>query len=113
MEELIEILGGDAANLFITAFGGQVINIPANVYPAHRIAVAIGFDAALKLSSRWGKLSVSVPKRSSINLQDRNFKIKADRLRGMTLNELALKYQITSRQVSSILRPKNLALTVV
>lgn len=104
MEELIEIVGSDTANLFMTAFGGQCISFPANMYPSHKIALVVGFDAALKLSKRWSKITVTVPRGSALKRQDRNLRIRADRQQGATINHLAFKYQLTSRQVSTILK---------
>ena len=70
----------------------------------NEIIELIGFDAALKLCNVYAGCSLYIPNAKAIKLAERNRHIKADRLAGAEIHQLAIKYQLTGRQIFSILK---------
>jgi Mor family transcriptional regulator len=103
MNELQELLGNEAARRFVAAFRGQVIVVPKQMNHGHKIAVVIGYEAALELSRRMGGIHLSVTTGHAAKLLDRNNEIRAYRKQGMEINELAQKFGLTARRISSII----------
>ena len=62
----------------------------------------IGYPAASLLCAAYSGCTLYIPTQKSLKLAARNRLIKADRLAGMLLNDLALKYQLTTRRIISI-----------
>src|SRR5260221_13237019 len=98
--EIIQAIGLPAAMKLVDTFGGVRIYLPMpeNVTPDNEIAKAIGVDATRKLATVWGQ------ERPSIPLARRHFRmvvraeIRRDAL-GMTVPELARKYETTERTI--------------
>jgi Mor family transcriptional regulator len=66
------------------------------------IIAVIGFDAALLLCAAFGGCSLYIPNEKTISLGKRNNLIRADRLAGAQLNDLARKYKLTTRRIIAI-----------
>jgi Mor family transcriptional regulator len=64
----------------------------------------IGYQAMLKLSETFAGCSIYIPSGKSLKLAERNRLIKSERLAGAEIKTLAMKYQLTTRQVFSILK---------
>jgi Mor family transcriptional regulator len=103
MNEIQALLGNEAARRFVAAFRGQVIVVPKRMSHGHKIAVVIGYEAALELSRRMGGVHLNVTTGYRAKLLARNEEIRAYRRQGMKINELATRYSLTSRQISNII----------
>ena len=67
------------------------------------IIEVIGYEAALLLARHYGGCSLYIPLQKNLSLAKRNQLIKEDSLTGMPVNDLARKYQLTTRRIFSIL----------
>ena len=68
------------------------------------IVDVIGYQAMLKLCETFAGCSIYIPNGKSLKLAQRNRLIKSDRLAGAEIKTLAMKYQLTTRQIFSILK---------
>lgn len=119
--ELIRVIGADAASSLITAWGGQVFNVPAvigggNPLGAQRyrkIARVIGEQAAKSLVSEWRGLTISVPNLKEVRhayIQDvirREFDslVTHDRLSSTeAVFDLGVKYRLAGKTIEKILK---------
>lgn len=106
-QELVDLIGFEPTMALVRAFGGIPLRIPkrssggAN-YEA--IAELVGQDAADKLVARYGGDRVKMPRCQRLMIVERWRRIIADSERGDTLNQIALRYRITERAVSKILK---------
>lgn len=106
-EEVFELIGHDLAALFFDTFGGCLIYFPCHLDIKNNIVLCIGVDAAKKLSRYFSKQAVPIPTCHKTRLNARNQSIKRDRESGHTMNDLAIKYQLTTRQLYTICKPLN------
>ena len=67
----------------------------------------IGYEAVLLLARHYGGCSLYIPNEKALKWAKRNMLIKEDRLAGMQVNNLARKYQLTTRQIFSILASRD------
>ena len=108
IKEIAEVIGDEAAlNLFIR-FAGRHLNVPMKAITGHVIEETIGREAFVLLARAFGGSSLKVPGGHKLLLKDRNIKIVKDFLRGIKLCDLATKYQLTDRQISTIVNTTRL-----
>lgn len=114
--ELLETIGADAFLSLVKTFGGKTLAIPAmmreeGLLAYERIAEATGYEAASSLAKNYACEVVAIPKATRALRLGRDIEI----LRGFdrmlsnssattAVEELARKYQLTTRQVWSILK---------
>lgn len=106
-QELVDLIGFEPTMALVRAFGGIPLSIPKRVsgganYEA--IAELVGQEAADKLVARYGGDRVKMPRCHRLLVVERWRRIIADAERGDTLNQIALRYRITERAVSMILK---------
>ncbi len=64
----------------------------------------LGYDVALTLCTFYGGCTLYIPNAKGLKLAQRNQRIKSDRLAGAEINQLAINYQLSDRQICSILK---------
>ena len=64
----------------------------------------LGFEAVLKLCNAYAGCSLYIPTGKALKLAQRKQLIKADRLEGAEIKAIAIKYQLTTRQIFTILK---------
>ncbi len=106
-QELVDLIGFDPTMSLVRAFGGIPMRIPKRngggaSYEA--ISELVGHEAADKLVARYGGDRVKMPRCQRLLVVERWRRIIADYERGDTLNQIALRYRITERAVSKILK---------
>jgi hypothetical protein len=106
--EIQALIGTDKAALFFRAFLGCVIYVPEHLDNTHSLVLCVGLDAAKKLSRRFSGTTISVPTHHRARLAERNMLIIHDRNSGLSLNSLAVKYNLTSRQIATICKQQKL-----
>jgi len=116
LRAIIIALGMARAQEFLLLHGGTYIKLPRqdgqrlNLTDDELIALRYQLHDFRLGSGQQSHLSdegcISLPKVDKIFTKYRNFEIRASR-QGMTLNQLAVKYDLTSRQVQNILRGKD------
>lgn len=108
VQDLVRIVGYDAAFAIVKAFGGRSIVITKNIagYPQmhHDALVAvIGAEAAAKLAAQYSG-QMYIPRCQTALTQVRWRAIQEDFDAGMKVNELVAKYSISNRQIFTILK---------
>jgi hypothetical protein len=106
--EIISIIGHDLAALFFKAFFGCIVYIPEHIDSSHELVLCIGIDASKKLSRQFSGTTIAVPTGYRSRIAARNRCIINDRNNGHSLNELAVKYQLTTRQLFTICKQPKL-----
>lgn len=108
-QELEMLLGHDAADKLVATYRGQELHIPRpdNLASTHKLAVLLGIDVAKRLCHYWQDSVLTLPMQLAKTLNQRNDSIIKKHKAGMTSNELAKEYQITSRQVRNIITAHN------
>ena len=101
--EVIDIIGRGPAEQLVEQFGGVRVFIPRTIGRDHKIAKIIGIEPALKLSMHFGGEVLSIPKCRSMRVHTRNKEIVAAYQQGAKVNDLARSYDVTDRQIYSIL----------
>ncbi len=106
-QELVDLIGFDPTMALVRAFGGIPLRIPKrNTGGAGYEAISeiVGQEATDKLICRYGGDRVKMPRCQRLLIVNRWRRIIADYERGDTLNQIALRYRITERAVSKILK---------
>jgi len=96
--EIISLIGEQETQVLIKAFGGNAVFFPKN---PDRPSV-VSKDSWAKLCKRFGGNPIFIPRCYKTLLHNRNLKIKSDR-ETLTMNQLTQKYQLTDRQIFTIL----------
>ena len=111
-EELIEVVGMDAAEKYMAAYGGKTVKIPLCVHSFHtqsparkRLISVLGDEAFKKFIARFGGCRIYVPRRNNkiSVIKARNQKIIADYTSGKSLPELVDLYDLCERQLRNII----------
>ena len=111
-EELIEVVGMDAAEKYMAAYGGKTVKIPLCVLSFHspsnarkRLISVLGDEAFKKFIARFGGCRIYVPRHKKISvMRARNQKIIADYTSGKSLPDLVDLYDLCERQIRNILK---------
>ncbi|WP_070972033.1 Mor transcription activator family protein [Vibrio sonorensis] len=101
VQELIELLGVNEAYEFICQFGGQVKYI-AKSPQRTSLKTVIKPENLAVLCAHFGGITLEVPKREHFDRQIRNLQIKQASVDGASRSELALKYNLSIRQIGNI-----------
>jgi len=99
---IAEVIGDEAATLLFIHFNGSRFKVPSQCNKDHAIAKAIGLDKANLLCKRFMRECLTIPKCSVVLKKIRNRAIVADWKHGLTQQYLARKYDLSYRQISSI-----------
>lgn len=110
MTELKHAIGSDATEALLVRFGGIHVRVPLRVRPNHAIEHVIGVEAFGQLVRTFGGELLSLPNRKRQRLEARNATIAFQRMNGVSIEQLARDYSLTTRQIFSILsRHRSLA----
>lgn len=102
---LVDLLGPTAVSALVKAFGGLVLIVPKrrDGQAYQRIEEVAGPEAAGKLVEVFGGSPVYVAKMHADLLAARNRQIRAEYDAGISVKELARRYNLTERQIWTIL----------
>ncbi|GGX96726.1 hypothetical protein GCM10007160_25440 [Litchfieldella qijiaojingensis] len=101
--DLVQACGEMAARL-VDAYGGTRLYVPCQLDPGGRLAQELGEQSARTLISLCEGEDVVVPRLMSLRRMIRNKKIVALHANGASPPKLALHFNLTERQIQSILR---------
>lgn len=105
-DEIVRVIGFDAACKFFAAYGGKQLRIPEGTGRAGLFSAALtellGYETAWKLCSHFGGERMTVPKGRAPAMIARNRQIVADYDGGMRFLALIHKYDLTERQLRTI-----------
>ncbi|MEI6270372.1 MAG: hypothetical protein WCP01_15960 [Methylococcaceae bacterium] len=100
MDEIINVIGKEAAAKLSESFGGSSLYI--GKCPDDAVINAIGYDAGLKLSVVYDGCTLYISSGKAANMAARNQLIKSDKAAGLNIRDLVLKYGLSDRRIFSI-----------
>ena len=104
LQDIVLHIGEEAtAKLIAQHGGGAALYIPVKINPDLHLYQLLGEEAARFLVGEFGGLMLEIPRAAVLQRIERNKKILADREAGMSHNDLAIKYQLTTRCIRNIL----------
>lgn len=95
---------GEMAARLVDAYGGTRLYVPCRLDPGGQLAQALGEQSAQTLIDLCEREDVVVPRLMSLRRTIRNQKIVALRETGAAPAKLALHFNLTERQIHSIVR---------
>lgn len=95
--EVAEVIGVKATLHLVEAFGGTTLYVPEHLDPSHRLAQAIGFNAAEQLVSMYRLEKIEVPTMRIV----RTRKALIGKATGTT-NQIAREFGVTTRWVRMV-----------
>lgn len=102
-QELIELVGEDGLLALEERWGGTYLTVHVDVATQPELANAIGVEPAGRLSASYGGFSIYIP--TKLKRIKRNQSIRRDgKNTGVTLEQLAAKYRLSTRRIKDILR---------
>lgn len=106
-DHIVDAIGVSAAKMFFTYYGGMQVHIPdGSGRPGlfvERLIDLLGEPAYKSLIARFGGERITVPKGHAAALIARNRRIVADYSAGTPMLELVQRYDLSERQIRSIL----------
>lgn len=104
LQEITELIGIKDTLKLVEHYGGTCnLYIPKKIQHDHELVQIIGYESAQKICERFGGESrFEIPKAKRMELILRNNRIRQDRV-SLSRAKLALKYNLTERQISKIL----------
>lgn len=106
-QELLNLIGEDAFTRLCMVFGGTRLHITNSERSLQRLSVITGADLAEKLISHYQGTTISLSKLSSLEIAKRHQSVVSDLEKGMSQRDVALKYDMTERNVR-IIKAKHL-----
>ena len=107
-DSLVDAIGLVAARRLVREYGGKQIKIPSGSRPGGTFCAwldeSLGVEAARALKATFGGETITVPMLYDQMLAARNRLIVADFDGGMSMLELVRKYELTERQIRTILK---------
>ncbi|WP_297325654.1 Mor transcription activator family protein [Nitrosomonas sp.] len=101
--ELLNLIGEDAFTRLCTVFGGTRLHISNSVRSRQRLTVIVGEDNAEKIIFNYQGVALTLPMLSSLEIKKRHQSIIKDFENGMSQRDIAMKYDLTDRQVRRII----------
>jgi hypothetical protein len=105
VEDFAKVVGDEAALALFIRFNGRCLTIPRKPPGAdHVIVKTVGMEKTVLLCNAFGGADdFCFPKGTYLLRKLRNENIKSDHAQGMKVCDLATKYDLTTRQISSII----------
>lgn len=105
--EFVTLLGPEKADRFIAHYGGKQLTIPFGkrrdgAFVLHLIEL-LGEEGFKSLSARFGGENLTIPRNKAAAFIARNKKIIADYNSGARMLELIKRYDLSERQIRTIL----------
>ena len=104
--ELHPVIGIDATNALIAAYGGIRLFVPTTIALDHGLSFEIGHAKAVILAKTFGGCHLSPPigtAREYQRIKNQACSLKSD---GVSVNEIALRFNVTRRTVFSWIADK-------
>lgn len=104
LRDMAETCGPALALKVAEVYGGCHVSIPASVDNAPGLVEVLGKPMAATLCAIYGGELLTIPRAMNARRHVRNEVIRETRRAGAKLRELARQFDLTERQVSTILR---------
>lgn len=102
-QQLLSLIGDDAFTRLCMVFGGTRLYVSNSARCRQRLNVIVGESMAEKIIETFHGESILLPKLSSLEIKKRNTAIIEDSKHGMSHRDIAMKYDLTDRQVRRII----------
>lgn len=100
MNELVRVIGADAARLLAQRFGGTTVYVPRQIGEHHPLYVVLGRESAGKMVEWYGGARVNVPKQP-----ERRHRVRELHRRGaLTIAGIAIETGYSERHVYRLVR---------
>lgn len=100
--EISELIGIQATFKLVAKYGGVRLYVPKTLRPDHDLVAIINRELAETMIDRFGEEVLEIPKALLANVALRNITIKQE-YEVLSQRQLAIKYNLTERQVRNIL----------
>jgi hypothetical protein len=104
VQALLTVISANGVVSLIRHRGGTRLPVPKTPAEDSPIRAWLNDDDVAKLCSYYGGDTLELPRCLEATLAARNLLILADKRTGLTLTQLALKYQLTERGITKALR---------
>lgn len=102
-QELLSLIGDDAFTRLCTVFVGTRLHISSSARSRQRLNIIIGEENTGKMIFNFSGVTLTLPMLSSLEIKKRHRAIIADAKNGMSQRDIAMKYDLTDRQVRRII----------
>lgn len=102
--EIAEYCGDDTMWKIWGAYGGMRLSVPINMTPEHSLSQLLGYEAACQFSKVFGGAEpLRIARAEAARRAVRNEMMRQDHREGMSFANLVRKYELTERQISTII----------
>ncbi|MDP2179773.1 Mor transcription activator family protein [Methylicorpusculum sp.] len=101
--EIASFIGDENAILLFDNFAGRELIIPTKPTPEHTLEKIIGAEKFKLLCKEFQGELILIPNCASLKREQGNHKIIQDHSDGLSIGRLAVKYELTTRQITKIL----------
>ncbi len=101
LRNLIDAIGRDATFRLVNEYGGQYRRVPRK--PQAWVIKALGKVDGARFCNQFAELQLTIPKAERWKRAERNRQIRADFDAKMPIHDLVTKYDLTAKQIHSIL----------
>lgn len=102
-QELLNLIGDDAFTRLCTVFGGTRLHVSNSERSRKRLTIIVGEENATKMIFHFDGVALTLPMLSSLEIKKRHQAIIEDAKKGMSQRDIAMKYDLTDRQVRRII----------
>jgi len=104
LKEMVDIIGLEAVEKLVLAYGGTRLTVPKTMHEGHRLAKLLGLEFAQRLSENYALERFDVPTANVATKAIRNRRIRElNRRDKVSVRLLARQFDLSERQVWSIL----------
>lgn len=103
LAEVVDAIGWDPAAQLARTLGGTCVYVPERMTPEHVLVRVLGHKAAYTLAETFGGEQITVPRCARALRNARNRQLRSRRDAGHSISSLALRYDMTMRQVYNVL----------
>jgi Mor family transcriptional regulator len=104
IQDMAAIVGPALALRLLERFAGVSVRIPKRPRLEHPLTHALGWDDACTLSRAYGGELLAMPNGKAARLALRNEAIRAERRAGVSTAALARRFDLTERQIYSVIK---------
>ena len=102
LQEIEALIGFDATMKLVDRWGGVKLYVPSQIGGRHRIARAIGTEAAQRLSNTYGGDRIDMPRAHVYRVVRRQIEVYRRHKAGEPVEKLAAEYGVTWRGIAKM-----------
>ena len=102
LQDIVLLVGEEVTAKLIAERGGSSVYIPIKINSDHYLYQLLGEECANFLVDEFAGLNIEIPRAAVLQRIERNRNILLDHEAGMSHKDLAIKYQVTTRWIRSI-----------